>query len=152
MKIVFRSLILAVIFSIPAAAEEAWVISEPVTLNEPADLGNVIVVAGGSFTALGVPEPGIRFAGHLWVIGDGEVLLQDSVIKFMSIYHGQYILVGADDSLVTVRGCDYQVKQARASKGHCSSHPAPSRGGNGHWRQLSQPLAIGGTSPSTNRQ
>jgi hypothetical protein len=102
-------LILSVIVSTPAVAEEAWIVSEPVVLTEPADLGNVIVAGGGSLTALGVPEPGLRFTGHLWVIGDGEVLLENSVVKFMSIYHGQYILVGVEDALITVRGCDYQI-------------------------------------------
>ena len=64
-------------------------------LTEPAELGHVIVLSGGSLTVRDLPEPGLQLTGHIRVVGDGWVRLENSVIQFMSLYHGQYSQVGA---------------------------------------------------------
>lgn len=92
-----------------SADDEPWIITEPVVLTEPTELGHVIVLSGGSMTVRDLPEPGLRMSGHLWVVGDGWVRLENSVIQFMSVYHGQYSLVGADDATIDVVNCDYRV-------------------------------------------
>ena len=55
------------------AEDEPWIITEPVVLTEPTDLGHVIVVSGGSLTVRDLPEPGLRMSGHIWAVGDGVV-------------------------------------------------------------------------------
>ncbi len=92
-----------------AADDEPWIITDPVVLTEPAELGHVIVLSGGSLTVRDLPEPGLRMSGHIWVLGDGWVRLENSVIQFMSVYHGQYSLVGAEDARIEVKDCDYRV-------------------------------------------
>ena len=92
-----------------AAAAEPWIIAGPEEITSPIDLGDVIVVGGGSLSIRDVPEPGVRIEGNLWVVGDGVVELQGSTIEFLSRYNGQYSLVGIDDARLTVDGCDYRV-------------------------------------------
>jgi hypothetical protein len=92
-----------------AADDEPWIITEPVVLTEPAELGHVIVLSGGSLTVRDLPEPGLQVSGHIWVVGDGWVRLENSVIQFMSVYHGQFSLVGAEDARIEVTHCDYRV-------------------------------------------
>jgi len=91
------------------AEDEPWIITEPVVLTEPAELGHVIVLAGGSLTVRDLGEPGLRIRGHIWVVGDGWVRLENSVIQFMSVFHGQYSLVGAENAKIDIIGCDYRV-------------------------------------------
>ena len=91
------------------AEDEPWIITEPVVLTEPADLGHVIVVSGGSLTVRDLPEPGLRMSGHIWAVGDGVVHLENSVIQFMSVFHGQYALAAAEEARIEVNGCDYRV-------------------------------------------
>lgn len=86
-----------------------WIIDHPVTVTAPMDVGDVIVVTGGSLVVTGVPEPGFRITGNLVAGGTGQVRLHGSVIQFMSVYHGQYALIAAENSSVTVAGCDYRV-------------------------------------------
>lgn len=100
---------MAIGVGIVAAEDDPWIISEPVVLTEPADLGHVIVLPGGSLTVRDLAEPGLRMSGHIWVLGDGWVRLENSVVQFMSVYHGQYSLVGIDDARIEVIGCDYRV-------------------------------------------
>jgi len=91
------------------ADDQPWVITSAVTITTPMDLGDVIVADGGRLTIAGVPDPGVRFTGNLWVIGTGRAELRDSVIQFMSTYHGQYALAATDQGSVIVSGCDYRV-------------------------------------------
>ncbi len=92
-----------------AAAADPWIITTPVTVTQPADLGDVIVFGDGELRVEGVPEPGVRFSGNVVALGGGTVVMENSVIRFMSTFHGQYALVAYDDSSVEVRGCDYRV-------------------------------------------
>ncbi len=91
------------------AEDQPWIITGPVVLTEPAELGHVIVLSGGSLTVRGLPEPGLQMSGHIWVLGNGWVRLENSVIQFMSVFHGQYSLVGVEDARIDVIGCDYRV-------------------------------------------
>jgi hypothetical protein len=99
----------AALVVLPAAADEPWIISSPVVITEPAEIGHVILLSGGSLTVRDVPEPGLRVSGHIWAVGDSEVDFENSVIRFMSTYHGQYALVGAERASIRVSGCDYRV-------------------------------------------
>jgi hypothetical protein len=73
-----------------AAAADPWIISSEVGINEPTELGDVIIVSGGSLTVHDVPDPGVQIAGTIWVVGDGQLRLENSAIRFLSTYHGQY--------------------------------------------------------------
>jgi hypothetical protein len=96
--------------AVPAVAtDDPWFISTEVIITEPMDVGNVIVVGDGRLVVDGVKEPGLRITGNLWATGNSSVLLKDSVIQFMSTYHGQYSLAATDNSSVEVAGCDYGV-------------------------------------------
>lgn len=106
------AVIASLLLAAHAAADEPWVIAEPVVITEPTELGHVIVVAGGSLTVRDLPEPGLRMSGHIWAVGDGVVTLENSVVQFMSVFHGQYALVAADNARVEVSGCDYRVPNA----------------------------------------
>lgn len=101
--------IAAVAWASVASADEPWIITTPVVVTEPIDVGHVILVAGGSLTVRDVPEPGFRVSGHIWATGDSQVRFERSVIQFMSVFHGQYALVGVDNSRIDVVGCDYRV-------------------------------------------
>ena len=88
---------------------DPWIITTPVTVTAPMDVGNVIVADGGSLTVTGLPDPGLRITGNLYVIGTGRVLLADSVIQVMSVFHGQYIVAAGDEGSITIERCDYRV-------------------------------------------
>ena len=103
------SVILAAVAPLGAAGGQPWVITTPVTVNQPTDVGDVIVADGGVLTVENVPDPGLRLTGNLWVIGHGRVVLKDSVIEFMSTYHGQYALAVVENGSAVVSGCDYRV-------------------------------------------
>ncbi len=98
-------------FHAPAALDaEPWVITEPTVITEPMRVeAPIILLDGGSLVVSGVPEPGFEMAGHIWALGSSEVVFEDSVIQFLSNFHGQYSLVGAEQSRIEVRGCDYRV-------------------------------------------
>ncbi len=101
-----------VVFAVTAGAaaeDEPWIITQPVVVTEPAEVGHVIILSGGSLTVRDLPEPGLRVTGHIWAVGDAVVRLENSVIQFMSVFHGQYALVGAEDAVIEVTGCDYRV-------------------------------------------
>ena len=74
-------------------AANPWVISKPEIITTPRDVGDVIVVAGGSLTVQNVPEPGFRISGNLMVTDNGLADFNNSVIQVMSTYHGQYALL-----------------------------------------------------------
>jgi hypothetical protein len=92
-----------------AAAADPWIINSEVGITEPTELGDVIIVNGGSLTVGDVPDPGVQIAGTIWVVGNGQLRLENSAIRFLSTYHGQYALAGADQSRIEVTGCDYRV-------------------------------------------
>lgn len=93
----------------PVAAQGLWVIDRPVEVSEPVEVGDVIVVSGGSLTVIGVPEPGFRLAGNLFVLGSGVAQLTDSVVRVMSTFHGEFAVAAGEQGRITVSGCDYQV-------------------------------------------
>ena len=101
--------VVVVLFATIAGADDPWVIVDDVVITEPTKVGDVIVLLDGSLTVTGVPEPGLEVEGNLWVIGSGEVVLEDSVIQFLSTHHGQYALAAVDNARVEVTGCDYRV-------------------------------------------
>jgi hypothetical protein len=106
---ILATVIVVVIASVAAADDDPWIITEAVVVTEPVELGNVILLDGGSLTIRDVPEPGVRISGHIWATGDSAVRFEGSDIRFMSVYHGQYSLVAAGTARVEVIGCDYRV-------------------------------------------
>lgn len=94
----------------PALADDdPWLVTGDEVITEPTRLGHTIVLPGASLRVEDVPEPGLELEGHLWVIGDGEVHLERSVVRVLSGYHGQYQVAAIDDARIEVRECDYQV-------------------------------------------
>ncbi|TAM49952.1 MAG: hypothetical protein EPN53_07985 [Acidobacteria bacterium] len=91
------------------AAGQPWVITTPVTVTSPMDVGDVLVADGGSLTVTGVPDPGVRLWGNLVVAGHGRVVFTASVVQVMSVFHGQYAVVASDESSLTIEHCDYRV-------------------------------------------
>jgi hypothetical protein len=89
--------------------DEPWIITGPVVITEPSEIGHVILLGSGSLTARDLPEPGLRINGHVWALGDSSVRFERSVIQVMSVFHGQYSLVGAERSRIVVSDCDYRV-------------------------------------------
>lgn len=110
-RFVFYAIFVAVLtLSVaPAIAVDPWIITDDVVVSEPMDVGDVIVIGGASLTVRNVGEPGFRVTGNVWAIGDGHVRLEDSVIQFLSTYHGQYALAGIDQALIEVVDCDYRI-------------------------------------------
>jgi hypothetical protein len=108
-----RALVAAVLlvaaFAAFAAADDPWIIIDDVVITEPTRIGDVIVLLDGSLTVTGVPEPGLEVEGNLWALGSGEIVLQDSVVQFLSTFHGQYALAAIENARVEVIGCDYRV-------------------------------------------
>jgi hypothetical protein len=106
-----RLALLAVVLLVPAlvVADDPWIITDDVVITEPTRVGDVIVLLDGSLTVTGVPEPGFEVEGNLWAIGSGEIVLQDSVVQFLSTFHGQYALAAIENARVEVSGCDYRV-------------------------------------------
>jgi hypothetical protein len=87
-----------------------WVVTAPTLITEPMHVqGPIIVLTGGSLEVSGVSEPGFQMEGHLWAIGSSEVRLENSVIEFLSSYHGQYSLVAGEQARVEVSDCVYRV-------------------------------------------
>ena len=78
-------------------------------ITEASELGDVIVVDGGSLVIEGVPEPGVRFEGNLWAVGTGRIEILGSVVEFASRYHGQYALAGVDTAAIRVEDAVYRV-------------------------------------------
>jgi hypothetical protein len=69
-----------------------------------------MVVAGGSLTVQNVPEPGFRIFGNLVVTDDGVADFNNSVIKVMSTYHGQYALLAMGQGVIRIAGgSNYQI-------------------------------------------
>ncbi|MGE5236071.1 MAG: hypothetical protein ACM3O7_06975 [Acidobacteriota bacterium] len=95
-----------------AGAQQPWVISGPVTVTQPVEVGDVLVVSGGSLTVTGVPEPGFRLAGNLAVVGDGRATFADSVVEIESTYHGQYSLAAVDQGTLAISRCQLVVPRA----------------------------------------
>ncbi len=92
-----------------AFADDPWIITGDVVITEPMDVEDVIVAGSGSLTVRDVPEPGLRVTGNLFVVGNASIRLENSVIQFMSTYHGQYALSGIEESTIEVIGCDYRI-------------------------------------------
>lgn len=114
---VLTAAVLSVMAAVPLGADEPprapfddpWVITAPVVIGEPMLLGDVIIVGGGSLHVTGVPDPGLQLNGSLWVVGDGELVVEDSVVQFLGTYHGQYALAVAEQATARVSRCDYRV-------------------------------------------
>ena len=83
-------------------------VTTPVALTQPAELGDVVVASGGVLHILGVPEPGVRLAGNLWAVGTGKVVIESSVVRIESVYHGQYAVIASDAASLEISGCDYR--------------------------------------------
>ncbi len=99
-------------FAGPAAAAQAsapWIISTPVTVTQPTEVGDVVIVSGGDLLITGVPEPGFRMAGSFTVTGTGRARFTQSVVKVMSTFNGQYQLAVAGSGLLTIDHCTYSV-------------------------------------------
>ncbi len=99
----------ALLPSVSGASQDPWVVTTPVTVTAPMEVGDVIVTSGGVLTVSGVPEPGLRLTGNLLAVGTGRVELTDSVVQVLSAYHGQFAVVAAEHASITVSGCDYRV-------------------------------------------
>lgn len=112
----FRSLFIRALFPITvlaasqtALAEDPWIISSPVTVSEPLEVGDVLVVSGGSLVVSGVPEPGFQLSGDLIVVADGSAEFRESVIQVLSTHHGQYALIATEQGTILIDHCDYRV-------------------------------------------
>jgi hypothetical protein len=90
-------------------AANPWVITTPVTITTPMDVGDVMVVGGGSLTVQSVPEPGFRISGNLVVADNGFAEFNNSVIQVMSTYHGQYALLATGQGVIRITGCVYRI-------------------------------------------
>ena len=88
---------------------DPWIITTEVVVSEPTEVGDVIIIGNGSLTVLDLPEPGFQVDGNVWVVGDGRVRFENSVIQFLSTFHGQYALAGIERARIEVVGCDYRV-------------------------------------------
>lgn len=99
----------ALLLGAPVSAQDPWVITTPVTVTAPMEVGDVIVASGGVLTVSGVQEPGFRLRGNLLAVGTGRVAMADSVIQVLSEYHGQFAVVAAEHASIAVTGCDYRV-------------------------------------------
>jgi hypothetical protein len=93
----------------PAIAAEPWIISDHVVITEPTEVEDIIVALNGSLTVRDVPEPGLRVTGSIYAVHSASIRLENSVIQFMNTYHGQYALVGVEDSTIEIVGCDYRI-------------------------------------------
>jgi hypothetical protein len=93
----------------PRIAGDPWIIDSLVVIHDPIEVGDVIIVDGGALHVVGVPEPGLQVAGNLWAIGRGELVIEGSVVQFLSTYHGQYALAAAEQARARISGCDYRV-------------------------------------------
>ncbi len=106
-------LVVAVFFQLVVFAQadvpDPWIVTGAEVVTEAISVGNVIVAESGSLTVLGVPDPGFRVMGNLWVINNGVVRFESSVIRFLSTYHGEYTLVGTDSASIEVEDCDYRI-------------------------------------------
>jgi hypothetical protein len=120
-----------VLGSLSAFATEPWIVVGDLVITEPTEVEDIIVALNGSLTVRDVPEPGLQVTGTLFAVGNASIRLENSVIQFMSTYHGQYALFGIEESTIEVIGCDYripnQVQQCpdscRKLPGHARSRP-----------------------------
>ena len=99
--------------AVPAACSaetpEPWIITAPVKVTTPMDVGHVIIADGGYLDVSRVPEPGLRINGNLVCLGTGRAYLHDSVVQVMSTYHGQFTAGAMDQGTMTIARCDYRV-------------------------------------------
>ena len=96
-------------WSLTAPADDPWIITGDVVITEPMDVEDVIVAGNGSLTVRDLPEPGLRVTGNLFAVGNASIRLENSVIRFMNSYHGQYALAGIETTTIEVVGCDYRI-------------------------------------------
>ncbi len=101
--------VLVVATSAGAQTPSPWVIATPVTITQPTEVGDVVIVSGGDLVVTGVPEPGFRIAGSFTVTGTGRARFTQSIVKVMSTFNGQYQLAVAGSGLLTVDHCTYSV-------------------------------------------
>ncbi|MEW6368809.1 MAG: hypothetical protein AB1714_29625 [Acidobacteriota bacterium] len=93
----------------PAGATEPWIITSPVKVTTPLEVGHVIIADGGYLEVSRVPEPGFRVSGNLICLGTGRAYLHDSVAQVMSTYHGQFATGAMEQGTMTIARCDYRV-------------------------------------------
>ncbi len=105
------ALVCAVLIAPPARAQTSnpWVISTPVTITQPMEVQDVVILTGGDLLVSNVPEPGFRIAGNFTVTGTGHARFAQSVVKVMSAFNGQYALAVAGSGVLTIDHCSYQV-------------------------------------------
>jgi hypothetical protein len=101
--------IAALMCGIAVSAEDPWIVTGDVVISEPMEVEDVIVAPRSSLTVRDLPEPGLQVTGNIWVVGDGALRLENSVIQFMNTYHGQYALAGIEGARIEVVGCDYRI-------------------------------------------
>jgi hypothetical protein len=93
-------------------ADDPWIITGNVVITEATEVEDIIVAGAGSLTVRNVPEPGFRVTGNIFAVGGGSVRFENSVIQFMSVYHGQYALAGIEEAVIEVVDCDYRIPNA----------------------------------------
>jgi hypothetical protein len=107
---VAAGLVVALVAASWARAGPQWVITSEVRITAPMDyVGDVVVATGGRLEIDGVPDPGFRLTGNLLVVGTGEALLTNSVIRILSSYNGEFITAAVEHGSLTISGCDYRV-------------------------------------------
>jgi hypothetical protein len=92
-----------------AFAEDPWIIVDDVVITEPTEVEDIIVALDGSLTVRDVPEPGLRVTGSIYAVNNASITFENSVIRFMSTYHGQYALAGTAQATIEVIDCDYRI-------------------------------------------
>jgi hypothetical protein len=101
--------LIAATWATAVAAEEPWIVTGDVVISEPMKVEDIIVAPGSSLTVRDLAEPGLQVTGNIWVVGDGALRLENSVIQFMNTYHGQYALAGIEQATIEVIECDYRI-------------------------------------------
>jgi hypothetical protein len=94
---------------VSAFSAEPWVITGDVVITEPTEVEEIIVALDGSLTVRDVPEPGLRVTGSIYAVNSASIRFENSVIRFMNTYHGQYALAGTEQATIEVIECDYRV-------------------------------------------
>jgi hypothetical protein len=110
-RIVFTAFIAlcAAVWCVTARAEDPWIIIGDVVITEPTEVEDIIVALDGSLTVRDVPEPGLQVTGSIYAVHSASIRLENSAIRFMNTYHGQFALAGVENSTIEVVGCDYKV-------------------------------------------
>ena len=90
-------------------ADDPWIVVGDVVVSEPMEVGDIFVAGGSSLMVRDLPDPGLQVTGNIFVVGNGSLRFENSVIQYMSTYHGQYLLAGSEESTIEVVDCDYRI-------------------------------------------